>query len=178
MSSSKNAAQLSRGEKEPKAAAKKQIQRQTAELKSGQGKEGLKVSSGTPQDGSKQSAHLTEKFHEPDFQCRNVQGIIDSGARTKEKSGLFSDGLETLTEKERGQRLVELAARLLEDDAFIAAYVVGNKKAEDAVIENYLKTKLKTAPVMGRGSAALAPAAKPKTLEEAGRLCKLYLNGL
>ena len=77
-----------------------------------------------------------------------------------------------------GKELVELCASLLEDDEFIAGYVLKSEKVKRAVIDEYLRGFSTAPPVMSRGSATLAPRPKAKTLEEAKKLCESYLNGM
>lgn len=77
-----------------------------------------------------------------------------------------------------GEKLVELCAALLEDDEFISRYVLRNEKVERAVIDKYLRERGRSAPVMGKGSPALAPIEKAKTLDEAKRLCEKFLGSV
>lgn len=75
-----------------------------------------------------------------------------------------------------GEQLTMLAASLLNCEEFVARYAVGNETVERAVIDRYLRTLPKTAPVMSKGSAVLAPLKRAKTLKEAKRLCEEYLK--
>ena len=87
-------------------------------------------------------------------------------------------GTETEAYKPGGKELVELCAALLEDDEFVANYVVKSEKVKRAVVDEYLRGISRTPPVMSRGVAALAPRPRAKTLEEAKKLCETYLGGI
>ena len=75
-----------------------------------------------------------------------------------------------------GEKLVELCAALLDDDEFISRYVLKSEKVGRAVIDKYLRERGRSAPVMGKGSPALAPIERAKTLDEAKRLCEKFLG--
>ena len=77
-----------------------------------------------------------------------------------------------------GKELVELCAALLDDDDFVAGYVLKSEKVKRAAINEYLRGFTRTPPVMAKGAATLAPRPKAKTLEEARKLCESYLGGL
>ena len=77
-----------------------------------------------------------------------------------------------------GEQLVKLCASLLEDDEFIARYVLKSEKVERAVIDRYLRGRTKSAPIMPQGSAVLAPLKKAKDLDEARRLCEQFLRNV
>lgn len=73
---------------------------------------------------------------------------------------------------------VEIAARLLDDEEFVKKYALGNPTVERVIIESYLRGMKKSAPTAPQGAASLAPKQRPKTLDEARKLCELYLSKL
>lgn len=92
------------------------------------------------------------------------------------KSAVLSENSETAALS--GEELTALAAALLQDEEFVRKFVLGNETVERAVIDNYLRARQKTSRVLPGGSGTLAPLQRPKTLEEAKRICNEYLKDL
>ena len=68
------------------------------------------------------------------------------------------------------------AARLLDDADFVSEYVLSRDDVRRAVIDDYLKSFVRHSPSMPAGTGALAPPLGAKSLEEAKKLCELFLS--
>lgn len=72
-----------------------------------------------------------------------------------------------------------LPEKLVEDDDFVEKYVYGNEKIRGAIVEKYLEELEQNQPprsISSRGSIALTPPDRPKSIADAGRVIQAMLD--